>query len=73
MKLYEVPNKTWVRIAEPVRVPYRLPPLSANDLLFFDHLDGMYSYCLDLHSNVVHPAAWTEVEIVPSPKDHMPA
>jgi len=27
-----------------------------------DHIDGMYSLCLDKAGNVVHIAAWTEVE-----------
>lgn len=27
-----------------------------------DHIDGMYSLCLDEAENVVHIAAWTEVE-----------
>ncbi len=29
--------------------------------LFFDHIDGMYSYCLDANNEVFHVAAWTEV------------
>ena len=40
MKLYEVPPKTWIKIA--------------GEKIFFDHLDGMYSYCLDEGGNVVH-------------------
>lgn len=32
-----------------------------GEVLFFDHLDGMYSCCLDLAGNVIHLAAWTEV------------
>ena len=53
MKLYEVPRNTLVR--------------TIGDQSFevlFDHIDGMYSYCTDKEGNVVHLAAWTEVEIV---------
>lgn len=53
MKLYEVPNNT--RIVVPVEgVDYEL---------MFHHIDGMYSYCTDAAGNVVHLAAWTEVNI----------
>lgn len=42
-ELYQVPNKTYVKLED---VP--------NEVLFFDHIDGMYSYCKDLADNVVH-------------------
>jgi len=29
--------------------------------LFFDHIDGMYSYCMNAANEVVHIAAFTEV------------
>jgi len=48
MKLYEVPRKSYIRLDD--------------DTFFFDHVDGMYSYCLDMKGNVVHLAAWAEVE-----------
>lgn len=51
MKLYNVPRKSYVKTED-------------GEILFFDHIDGMYSYCLDKDKNVVHLAAWTEVEIV---------
>lgn len=55
MKLYDVPNNTKVRLNDD----------EGNYLdLLFHHLDGMYSYCTDDNGNVVHLAAWTEVEIV---------
>lgn len=49
MKLYEVPAITWIKVA--------------GERIFFDHLDGMYSYCLDEGGNHVHVAACEEVEI----------
>ena len=50
MKLYEVPPRTWIKIA--------------GEKIFFDHLDGMYSYCLDEGGNVVHISANAEVELL---------
>lgn len=59
MKLYEVPRKSWIKV------------IPEGPILFFDHIDGMYSYCLDKYENktgrVVHIAAWTEVEIIDKP------
>lgn len=55
MQLYKVPKKTFVQIED--------------QILFFDHVDGMYSYCIS-DQGVVHLAAWTEVEIVP--KEQVP-
>ena len=52
MKLYEVPNKSYVR------------PLVTNEVFFFDHPDGMYSYCKDVNGNTVHLFVAEEVEIV---------
>jgi hypothetical protein len=49
MKLYEVPKNTVV--------------IFLGEKLFFDHLDGMYSFCLDEKGNVVHLSAYTDVEI----------
>ncbi len=49
--------------------PVRLFELKRNshfrldgERYFFDHVDGMYSYCKDNSGNVVHIAAYTEVE-----------
>ena len=53
MKLYEVPRYTKVRVIG-----------EQSFEVFFDHIDGMYSYCTDNEGNAVHLAAWTEVEIV---------
>lgn len=52
MKLYDVPRNTRVRVIE--------DGYEVN----FDHIDGAYSFCLDDDGQVVHIAAWTEVEIV---------
>jgi len=47
--LYDVTPKSYIQ-------------LSDGEVLFFDHLDGMYSFCLDLAGNVIHLAAWSDVQ-----------
>lgn len=53
--LYTVSRFQWVR---PVAHPEAKP-------VFFDHIDGAYSYCLTDEGRVVHLAAWTDVEVIP--------
>jgi hypothetical protein len=53
MKLYDVPKNTRIRLTHEGEVYEYL----------FHRLDGMYSYCTDDDGNVLHLAAWTEVEI----------
>ena len=66
MKLFDVPRETYVKILdEKVKLPIgNYPDQQKNDVLLFDHIDGMYSYCTDIDDNLIHLAAWTEVEIV---------
>ena len=55
----------------PIRELYKVRPRSYiklpwmdgldGDVLFFDHIDGMYSYCLNMADEVVHLQAWAEV------------
>ena len=52
MKLYEVPNNNYVRIQ------------GTEDVFYFDHLDGMYSFCKDSEGNIIHLSVGTPVEIV---------
>jgi len=54
MKLYDVPKNTRIKVPFEDGSEWRLN---------FSHVDGMYSYCTDDEGNVVHLAAWTEVEI----------
>lgn len=51
MKLYEVPPKTWVKVP------------GINDPVFFDHIDGFYSYC-KLGDEVIHLHALTEAVVI---------
>jgi hypothetical protein len=54
MPLYNVPaGSKIIVVGDPEMVVYK-----------FFNIDGMYSYCTDKDGNVVHLAAWTEVEIV---------
>lgn len=49
MKLYNVKPKSYITID--------------GDIFYFDHIDGAYSYCLDMRGNIVHIAAWADVEL----------
>lgn len=40
---------------------YVMVPAWDNEVIFFDHIDGMYSYCLSMTNEVLHLAAWAEV------------
>lgn len=65
MKLYEVPNDTFVVLREDVNGPVGCEPIKAGTVVFFGHVDGMYSYCMDENKvNVVHVMAATEVDIL---------
>lgn len=70
MKLYDLPRYSYVKILdEKVKQPIANYPIKEeNDIIFFDHIDGMYSFCVDNEGNIIHLAAWTEVEIVDKPK-----
>lgn len=56
MKLYDVKRYSFIRVGDTLE-------------LFFDHLDGMYSYCVDRTGQVYHIAAYTEVEVIDKPTD----
>ena len=48
--LYNVPNKSKI--------------LFDGQEYFFDHIDGMYSYCTDLNGAIVHLNAMTKVHLL---------
>ncbi len=50
MNLYEVPPNSKIKIGELI--------------LNFKHVDGMYSLCYTEDGRRVHPAAFTEVEVI---------
>ena len=53
-----------------VKIPPSAPIISKGELIYFHHIDGMYSLCQKVnedtleHGDVCHMAAWTEVECV---------
>lgn len=63
IKLHQVPDQTWVRIVEPDKVPPGAPEPKKGERIFFDHIDGMYSFCRDEQKNIIHLVAWQEVTI----------
>jgi hypothetical protein len=63
MKLYEVPRNTKVVLKQPAGHPPASITPKMGSVYTFHHTDGMYSYCEDMDSNVVHLPAWAEVEI----------
>jgi len=66
-ELYNVPDNSLVRILNNgTLVPPGALPIMQNDVLLFKHADGMYTYCLDCNNNIVHPAAWVDVEVLDS-------
>ncbi len=64
MKLYEVKSPCKIRIKEIDSVPPAHRELHQGEIVNFKHLDGMYSLCYTEQGEMIHPAAWTEVEIV---------
>ena len=65
MELFEVPNRCYVKMLEDtVAVAPWSPRIEKGDVLFFYYVDGMYSYCKNQDGSIVHPIAWSEVEIV---------
>ena len=63
MKLMDCPQNTWVRVVQNDNVPIASPPIIEDELIWFGHLDGMYSYCKNTNGNVVHLQAWAEVYV----------
>ena len=52
---------------QPVTPLYSVKPKSyiqmpnTGAVFYFDHIDGMYSYCLDMFGDTIHLAAWVDV------------
>ena len=57
VKLYEVDRETWISLSKDVQ-----------SLIFFDHIDGMYSYCVNQGGDLVHLSASTPVYVHPDLK-----
>lgn len=64
MKLYDLKKGDKFRIIDDeVKVPVAHAEPEEGKVYWFGHIDGMYSYCKD-GDQLVHFAAWTEVERV---------
>ena len=63
MKLYDVPDRTWVKVVGNAKVPPDAPAIEDGDRIFLMKIDGMYSYCKDDSGQICHLVAWQEVEI----------
>ena len=61
--LYDMPRKVWVELLDD---KVTIPPASQDPgkIVFFDHVDGMYSFCVTPDDEIVHPAAWTKARVV---------
>jgi hypothetical protein len=52
---------------QPVTPLYSVKPKSyvqcprTGVVYYFDHIDGMYSYCLDMFGDTIHLMAWMDV------------
>ena len=65
MKLYEVPRYSIIKIIkQDVEIPPEATEVSKGETLKFYHIDGMYSFCKNFKDEIVHIAAWTEVEVI---------
>ena len=64
MKLHEVDNNTWVRLISDAETPIGCPIINAGMIVKFIKPDGMFSVCLTLGGNILHPAMFSEVEVV---------
>ncbi len=61
MKLYEAKRNSWVMPIDDAEGPPGARRVSAGEPIKFHGVDGMYSYCKDVHGNPVHLPAWCEV------------
>ncbi len=66
IKLQDAPNGCKVRILnDGVTVPPAADSISAGEVLFFWHIDGMYGRCTNEDGVTVYPVAWTLVRVLP--------
>lgn len=64
MKLYDLRRGDHFRLLQDAKIPPAAPEGRLSVEYEFSHVDGMYSYVTDPNGNVMHFAAWTEVEAV---------
>ena len=64
MKLYDVKYGSRIRVKEDPTIPPAAPEIKSGQELKFCGVDGMYSKCYTNDNELVHIAAWTEVEVL---------
>ena len=64
MKLYDAPVRTWVKVITDNGTPPVAPHIEIDEIIWFGHIDGMYSYCKNKKGEVVHLVGWANVEVV---------
>ena len=70
MRLYHAPRHSYIQVKDPnPKIPVAAPDIQTDEILYFDHVDGMYSFCRNDKGNIVHLIAWAEVEVVDNPEN----
>jgi hypothetical protein len=66
-KLHTVRPRNFILVKDwqPV-VPVGAPPIRNGDILFFDHVDGIYSYCKTIDKQIVLLSVFAEVIVIPA-------
>ncbi len=64
--LHHIPRNSYVKLisVEGTKIPPAAPDIKIGEVILFHHIDGMYSFCKNKKDEIVHLAAWAEVEIV---------
>jgi len=62
MKLYELSRNTRFKLLGDTATPPGGAESTLGTIYLLKHIDGMYSYCEDTEGNVVHLAAFSDVE-----------
>lgn len=65
--LYNMDRGVWIELMDD---EITTPPASSDPgkIVYFEHIDGMYSLCRTPDGETVHPAAWTKARIVDAPE-----
>jgi len=64
MKLFNIPENSKIIVKGNIETPPASIPIQKEDILQFYHIDGMYSYCKNTDGEVVHLAAWADVDVI---------
>jgi len=64
MELFNIPENSKIIVKGNIKTPPASPQVKKGDILQFHHIDGMYSYCKNTDGEVVHLAAWADVDVI---------